>query len=243
MIGQLSENSIARRARVEEFRDAKVFPGLIGYHSEGSLASTEITITKKHDLKELAMKRKMSMSGDISLYTIFDPSLKASELGNINQLAKFRKEARLSRSASSGKMIVKYPRHKNKFRYTNQTNAKMAVDRKDPFRDNFKTEDKIWEEEVEERKVFQSKLLGPRNMAYGNNSRTTGPSHSADELDKFIRRHNTIMKGKKFGRVKLKVAPQSKRRGRFNKTFNRLMMSRSMSVFNNCDITISIILV
>ena len=51
MIGQLSENSIARRARVEEFRDAKVFPGLIGYHSEGSLASTEITITKKHDLK------------------------------------------------------------------------------------------------------------------------------------------------------------------------------------------------
>ena len=54
MIGQLSESSIARRARVDEFRDAKVFPGLVGYHSEGSLASTEITISKKHDLKELA---------------------------------------------------------------------------------------------------------------------------------------------------------------------------------------------
>ena len=205
MIGQLSESSIARRARVDEFRDAKVFPGLVGYHSEGSLASTEITISKKHDLKELAMKRKMSMSGDISLYTIFDPSLKASELGNINQLAKFRKEARLSRSASSGNMIVKYPRHKNKFRYTNQTSAKQAVDRKDPFRGNFKTEDEIWAEEVEERKTFQRKLLGPRNMSYRNNSRSTRPSHSADELDKFIRKHNTIMKGKKFGRVRLKL--------------------------------------
>ena len=57
MIGQLSESSIARRARVDEFRDAKVFPGLVGYHSEG-VTSTEITISKKHDLKELAMKRK-----------------------------------------------------------------------------------------------------------------------------------------------------------------------------------------
>ena len=55
--------------------DAKVFPGLIGYHSEGSLASTEIIITKKHDLKELAMKRKIRSY--TSLYT-FDPSLKAT---------------------------------------------------------------------------------------------------------------------------------------------------------------------
>ena len=173
------------------------------------------------------------MSGDISLYTIFDPSLTASELGNINHLAKFRKEARMSRSASSGTMVVKYPRHKNKFRYTNRTDAKSAVDRKNPFRGNFKTEDEVRSAEVEERKTFERKLMGPRTMSYQNNSRSTRPSHSADELDKFIQKHNTIMKGKKFGKVKLKVAPQSKKRERFRQTFNRLMMSRSMSLLQH----------
>ena len=71
----MSEKSIVKHRRVEEFQNAKVFPGLVGFHAEPDLRDVKICITKKNDLKTLALKRKMSMSGDISLHTIFDPWL------------------------------------------------------------------------------------------------------------------------------------------------------------------------
>ena len=65
-VHELSEKSILKRKRVKQFQNAKVFPGLVGFHSEPNLRDVQISITKKNDLKTLAMKRKMSMSGDIS---------------------------------------------------------------------------------------------------------------------------------------------------------------------------------
>ena len=62
-VHELSEKSILKRKRVKQFQNAKVFPGLVGFHSEPNLRDVQISITKKNDLKTLAMKRKMSMSG------------------------------------------------------------------------------------------------------------------------------------------------------------------------------------
>ena len=229
-VHELSEKSILKRKRVKQFQNAKVFPGLVGFHSEPNLRDVQISITKKNDLKTLAMKRKMSMSGDISLHTIFDPSLTKSELKNINHLSKFRKEARMSRTASAGKIRVKYPKHQNKFRYTNISEAKVNVQRRNPFRNNFKTAAAIRENLIKEKNLFNSKLLGPTSMRHTKDQAQKLTQNNTDELDKFIERHNKNMKYKKFGKIKLRAPALSKKRDRFRRTFNRLMMSKSMSV-------------
>ena len=52
-VHELSEKSILKRKRVKQFQNAKVFPGLVGFHSEPNLRDVQISITKKNDLKTL----------------------------------------------------------------------------------------------------------------------------------------------------------------------------------------------
>jgi hypothetical protein len=225
----MSKKSIVKHRRVEQYRNAKVFPGLVGYHAEPDLRDVKISITKKNNLKTLALKRKMSMSGDISLHTIFDPSLTKSELKNINHLAKFRQEARMSRSASAGKIIVKYPKHELQFRYTNNSQAKTDINMKNPFRGNFKTAHEVRAKQIEDKIAFNYKILGHKTMRYTKDRSQNILPCNRDELDNFVARHQKHMKNKTFGKGKSMHPPLSKKREKFNRTFNRLLMSKSMS--------------
>ena len=167
----LSPQSLLKQERAQAFLDAKQFPGLVGFHHD--LRKTQIVISKKPDShKEVALKRKNSLTGDVSLHSIFDPNLTKSELKNINYLKQFKSDALLRHAPSyptleSMKIKTKYPKHKSGFKLTNRMSAKKGMAMKDPFTRNHKTLDAVREEQLRVRKEYNSKILGPRTMSYG----------------------------------------------------------------------------
>jgi len=160
-----------KKKRAKSFLDSKQFPALVGFHHRLLADRVQIHVSKKPDgHKEVALKRRNSMSGEISAFTIVDPSLLKSELGNINHLHKFAKEA-LTRHAKPGlkktPMKLKVPKHKRQFQYTNHKTAKAEIERKDPFRGNHKTEMDVWNAERKYKRDENAKIIGRHSMSLG----------------------------------------------------------------------------
>ena len=135
----------------------------------------------------------------------------------------------MSRSASTGKIIVKYPNHNLQFRYTNNSQAKTDIKTENPFRGNFKTAHEIKTKQIEDKIAYDKKILGHKTMRYTKDRSQNVVPYNKDELDKFVARHQKHMKNKTFGKGRSIHPPLSKKREKFNRTFNRLLMSKSMS--------------
>ena len=160
-----------KKKRAKSFLDSKQFPALVGFHHRLLADRVQIHVSKKPDgHKEVALKRKNSMSGDISAFTIVDPSLLKSELGNINHLHKFAKEA-LTRHAKPGliktPIKLKVPKHKRQFQYTNHKTAKAEIECKDPFVGNHKTEIDVWNAQRKYKRDEDAKIIGRHSMSLG----------------------------------------------------------------------------
>ena len=267
MIGALSPQSLRKQERAEAFLNAKHFPGLVGFHH--NLRKTQIVVSKKPDShKEVALKRKNSLTGDVSLHSIFDPNLTKSELKNISYLKQFKSEALLRHANSyttleSMKIKTKYPKHKHGFKLTSHSDAKKGMTMKDPFVGNHKTEDAVREELLRRKDKHDRKMIGPRTMSYGqlreaplriqrkeylNISSAKNKSGSIafkdnsqvlqhhktiqsakNRIDDFMSKHKKIMKQKRFGKVKRKPPPLSKKRQLFNSSMQHLLLSSSRS--------------
>lgn len=160
-----------KKKRAEAFMNSKQFPALVGFHHNLLADQVQIHITKKPDgVKEVSQKRRNSLSGDVSQYTIVDPNLLKSELGNIKHLHKFSKEALTRHSkANERKRPIQFkdPKHKREFQYTNYREAKNGIECKDPFTGNHKTELEVWNTQRKWKRDQDRKILGGRTMSLG----------------------------------------------------------------------------